>query len=232
MVRKDYPFNRRESKRMTSKLTNLFLLLISTPILLIKGSSNLKVNIEKFEKPQEINPYRIKVVNIICGICYFLSPFIGALLVTEFGWWIFFALIFSVLFEVCFSMATPSPYEISNNYIFTQSEVKNQIEACKSSFKLWSIINILHICLSFIIFLCIMFDLHYRLFDYDLTTWNTIMPWSSFLLSLNDISIYTLFLIVLWLYFKTTSAIANYKHFKLMEEYVKKNPFYKKIVHK
>lgn len=229
MVRKNYPFNQRDSDRMTRKLIDLFTVLIGTPYLLSRGISNSDLDAYSLDKPKEINPNTIKITNIICGICYFLCPFIGALFVTEFGWWVFFALILSSFLELCFSMAIPSPFEIRNVYIFTHSKLKDQIDVCKLCFKFWSIINIVHIGLSILIFVIILFNLHYRLFDYDIQKWNTFMPWSSFLLSLSNISIYTIFLIVGILYFKIKLALEYIHSFKMTEEYVKQNPFYKKM---
>lgn len=89
-------------------------------------------------------PRHFKIVNIIYGSFFFLTPFLFAYLI-EINWWVFFAFATSIIYSSIFLMPLIDLIDnFPKNYIFDRFDINNQIKTSKFILKLWAFIFSIH----------------------------------------------------------------------------------------
>lgn len=254
MARKDYPFNRRDSKKMTNLVTNLIVGTALAPFALLDTVSS-KYPTTLSSKPVYVkspfNHRRFKTVQIIAGLLFLLAPLGGSLLSYYAEWWTFFVLICLCPLEgfLSFLMFFDFGNEIKYGFIFDNNNRKNllkQLNTCNFAYKFSFIIIALNLCyylpiaISYFIGYSVFFDIN--LFDplyyldysypsYDFTLSKHILP-SLFWLSseICDATSISIIILIIMICAKGYALIHIYKEFKGLRKSLVQNESIQQII--
>lgn len=146
MVRKNYPFHKRDFDKGNKLISGLLTTLITLPVFLLNDidapDKKLDVSAEYASTP--IKPKTLNIIHVLCGFFYFLGPLLFVLLI-HLDWWLFWTIIVTFIYECIFAIplidfaCIPAT---NNNVENSGYEVK--ILEDKYVIKIWIFIFIIH----------------------------------------------------------------------------------------
>lgn len=146
-MRKYYPFNKRDINSNSKLISGILATFIVAPFSLLNkvNSNSFRSNyIDCDEEKNIFKPRRFKIVNIIYGSFFFMTPFLFAYLI-EIDWWVFFAFATSIVYSSIFLLPLIDLIEkFPKDYIFEGNDINNQIRTSKFILKFWAFIFSIH----------------------------------------------------------------------------------------
>lgn len=236
MVRKDYPFNKRELNIGTNLISSFFAMLITLPFSMLgNASSSIDSSCDGYtELYKPLKPCRLIVGHSLCGFFFMLSPILLLFLI-DLNWWVFLALVVTILYQILFFgmiiELVGFTFDMEEYYIFNRFDIKKQINACKFTLNLWTIIFTAHS----------VFFLGYNIMqwwaiatDFKYNHWEGYSSYihyvgCEFLLKIKDVSTITALLIVVILIINIALATYCYRWRKNILKKISKNPSVREI---
>lgn len=229
MARKDYPFNKRDLKFGTNLISGILATLIVLPFSLLGNSSssnNSSGYIGDTEVYSTLKPLRLKISNIICGFFFFLSPLLFIFLIAL-NCWVGGALVVTLMYQFIFAIPLIGLTDnLETVYIFNSFDLRKQIDASKFTLKLWAIIFSIHS----VFFLAYNIIQWWAIVDYDFRFhyWelysNDIPYLYYFLLNIEDISFFTIILLLIIIILNIALSIYYFKWYRNLSNKISGNP--------
>lgn len=139
-------YNKRDLNFGTNIVSSLLATLIYLPISLLSNnaSSNLDYYSKNYPENVPLKSIKLRVTHIICGGLFFCGPILFLFLL-EMGCWLFFAIIFTLIYEIVFAIPLIEfTDKLKHRYIFNSFDLNEQVGASRFVLKLWITILVIH----------------------------------------------------------------------------------------